>query len=645
MSEAHPKSSRDWPDWPAPWLCALIFLATLVVYIPALNGELLWDDAGHVTRPDLQSFSGLGRIWFEVGATQQYYPVLHSAFWLAHRLWGDATFGYHLINVLLHATSACLFAAILRKLAVPGAWLAAFLFALHPVCVESVAWIAEQKNTLSTAFGLGTVLAYLRFDESRRGGDYARAAALFALALLTKTVTATLAPALLVILWWRRGSPASGAGRLEWRRDALPLAPWFAFGGALGLFTAWFEKTQIGASGSDFSFGLVERGLLAGRVVWFYLGKLLWPAELIFIYPRWTVDVTALWQWLFPLGALALVAALWFTRRRGLLAAVLIFGVSLFPVLGFVNVFPFVFSFVADHFQYLACLGLLAPIAAGLVRLPRVVPVVLLAVLAVLTWRQSGIYRNVLVLYETTLAKNPACWMAHNNLGMALADAGHVHEAIFHLEQALKLRPNFPEAENNLGYDLTVLGRPQDAIAHHERALKLQPNFAEAHNNLGFALATLGRTAEAMGHFSEALRQKPNLPVAHFNFGLALANSGRTTEAIAQFTEAVRLKPDYHEAEVNWGIGLVLTNRVAEALPHIERALELNPDYADGHATYARVLASLGRLDEAVSHYGRALELNPANADAHLGLSNLLRQMGRTDEANAHYQEAMRLRR
>ena len=645
MNEARPTPSRDWPDWPAPWLCALIFLATLVVYIPALNGELLWDDAGHVTRPDLQSFSGLGRIWFEVGATQQYYPVLHSAFWLEHRQWGDATLGYHLINILLHATSACLFAAILRKLAVPGAWLAAFLFALHPVCVESVAWIAEQKNTLSTAFGLGAVLAYLRFDESRRGGDYSRAAALFALALLTKTVTATLAPALLVILWWRRGSPASGAGRLEWRRDALPLAPWFAFGGALGLFTAWFEKTQIGASGSDFSFGLVERGLLAGRVVWFYLGKLLWPAELIFIYPRWTVDVTALWQWLFPLGALALVAALWFTRRRGLLAAVLIFGVSLFPVLGFVNVFPFVFSFVADHFQYLACLGLLAPIAAGLVRLPRVVPVVLLAVLAVLTWRQSGIYRNVLVLYETTLAKNPACWMAHNNLGMALADAGHVHEAIFHLEQALKLRPNFPEAENNLGYDLTVLGRPQDAIAHHERALKLQPNFAEAHNNLGFALATLGRTAEAMGHFSEALRQKPNLPVAHFNFGLALANSGRTTEAIAQFTEAVRLKPDYHEAEVNWGIGLVLTNRVAEALPHIERALELNPDYADGHATYARVLASLGRLDEAVSHYGRALELNPANADAHLNLSNLLRQMGRTDEANAHYQEAMRLRR
>ena len=638
MSEARPTPSRNWPDWPAPWLCALIFLATLVVYFPALNGELLWDDAGHVTRPDLQSFSGLGRIWFEVAATQQYYPVLHSAFWLEHRLWGDATFGYHLINVLLHATSACLFAAILRKLTVPGAWLAALLFALHPVCVESVAWIAEQKNTLSTAFGLGAVLAYLRFDDTRRGADFARATALFALALLTKTVTATLAPALLIILWWRRR-------RIEWRRDALPLAPWFAFGGALGLFTAWFEKTHIGASGSDFSFGLVERGLLAGRVVWFYLGKLLWPAELIFIYPRWTVDVAALWQWLFPLGALALVAVLWFTRRRGLLAAGLIFGVSLFPVLGFVNVFPFVFSFVADHFQYLACLGLLAPIAAGLVRLPRVVPVVLLAMLAVLTWQQSGIYRDVFVLYETTLAKNPACWMAHNNLGMALADAGRVHEAVFHLEQALKLRPNFPEAENNLGYDLTVLGRPQEAIAHHERALKLQPNFAEAHNNLGFALATLGRTAEAMGHFSEALRQKPNLPVAHFNFGLALANSGRTTEAIAQFTEAVRLKPDYPEAEVNLGIGLALTNRVAEALPHIERALELNPDYADGHATYARVLASLGRLDEALSHYGRALELNPANADAHLSLSNLLRQMGRTDEANAHYQEAMRLRR
>ena len=660
MSQPRPAPTRDWSDWPASWLHPLIFLATIVVYVPALNGGMLWDDAGHVTRPDLQSLSGLFRIWFEVGATQQYYPLLHSAFWLEHRLWGDATLGYHLVNVLLHATSACLFAAILQKLKVPGAWLAAFLFALHPVCVESVAWICEQKNTLSTAFGLAAALAYLHFDSSAgdappsaRSSDrgegaaapayprslrvYWLATALFALALLTKSVVATLAPALLVVIWWRRG-------RLELRRDALPIAPWFGLGAAMGMFTAWFEKAQIGASGADFALGAVERMLLAGRVAWFYLGKLLWPVDLIFIYPRWKLDATATWQWLFPLGVLALLGALWFWKKRGLLAGALVFGGMLFPVLGFVNVFPFLFSFVADHFQYLACLGVLAPLAVALTRLPRAVPVILLVVLGALTWRQSGIYRDEFVLYETTLARNPAAWMAHNNLAKALAESGRVPEAIPHLEQALKLRPDFPEAENNLGYDLIQLGRPREAIPHLERALKLQPKFAEAHNHLGIAFMATDRAEEGIKEFNEALRLKPELPVVHFNLGLALARSGRTADAIAQFTEAVRLKPTYAEAQLNWGIGLVLSERAVEAVSHFERALELNPDYAEAHVGFGRVLAALGRLDEAVSHFQRALEVNSALAEAHFQLALALRQMGRTEEANAHFAEAQRLR-
>ena len=333
---------------------------------------------------------------------------------------------------------------ILRRLAVPGAWLAALLFALHPVCVESVAWIAEQKNTLSAVLYFCAALAYLRFDADRRGRGYALATGLFLLALLTKTVTATLPAALLVVFWWKRG-------RLSWRRDVAPLAPWFALAGAAGWVTAWFERTRIGAQGADFALTLVQRCLLAGRVIWFYLGKLFWPADLIFIYPRWTVDASQAWQWLFPLGALALLAGLWLGRRRGAVAGLLFFVGTLFPALGFINVFPFTFSFVADHFQYLACAGILALVSAGLVslmsRLPvwsrRMLVALLLAALGILTWRQSTMYRDISTLYETTLARNPSCWLAHNNLAKVLANAGRVAEAIPHLEQALRLRPGF----------------------------------------------------------------------------------------------------------------------------------------------------------------------------------------------------------
>src|SRR5215467_4647730 len=190
------------PGW---CLAVLLAGAILFAYLPALQGSFLWDDEAHVTRPDLRSLRGLGRIWFDVGATQQYYPLLHSAFWFEHRLWGDATVGYHIVTVLLHAFAVCLLLQVLRRLKVPGAALAAAIFALHPVHVESVAWIAEQKNTLSAVFYLMAMLAYLRFDEERDMPSYSLASTFFGLALLTKTVTATLPAALLVIFWWRRG--------------------------------------------------------------------------------------------------------------------------------------------------------------------------------------------------------------------------------------------------------------------------------------------------------------------------------------------------------------------------------------------------------------------------------------------------------
>ena len=236
---------------------AALLLATLAAYYPAWQGGMVWDDESHVTAVALRPVEGLGRIWFELGATAQYYPLVHSAFWVEHRLWGDATLGYHLVNILLHVISSCLLWVILRRLDVPGSALAAVAFALHPVHVESVAWITELKNTLSGVFFLASALAYLRFDRERAGRAYAAAAALFGLALLSKSVTATLPGVLLVALWWKRG-------RLDGRRDVVPLLPFVAVGAAAGLFTAWVERTYMGARGADFHLTIVERASSPG---------------------------------------------------------------------------------------------------------------------------------------------------------------------------------------------------------------------------------------------------------------------------------------------------------------------------------------------------------------------------------------------
>ena len=587
---------------------AATFVALVIVYFPALHGTLLWDDPGHVTRPDLQSLRGLFRIWFEFGATQQYYPILHSAFWIEHQLWGDSVFAYHLFNLVLHTTVAVLFGVLLRRLAVPGAWFAAALFAFHPVCVESVAWISEQKNTLSAVFYLAAALAYLRFDSNRRRSTYALASFWFLLALLTKTVTATLPAALLVVFWWRRG-------RLDGRRDVAPLLPWLALGAGAGLFTAHFEKTLIGAEGVDFALTFFDRLVLAGRVFWFYLGKLAWPADLIFIYPRWSIDATAVWQWSFTLAALVLVAVLfrWARRSRGPLAAALIFGGTLFPVLGFVNVFPFLFSYVADHFQYLASLSVFALTGAGVSQLSArwafyaraTAAFPLLVLLGFLSWQQSAKYRDVFTLYETTLAQNPACWMAHNNLAMNLANLGRVNEAIPHLEQALKLRPDFPEALNNLGDDLVQLQRPREAIPLLERAIRLQPTYAVAHRNLGRALAMDDRTSEAIPHF----------------------------------VEAARLNPADPEAETNWGLALMLTNHFDQAIPHFERACELDAT-PNAHLMFGNALMAQHRPTEAIVHFRAAIALDPNSAEAHTNLAMALRSIGQVSEAEEHVKAA-----
>lgn len=630
------------PSW---WLWLALFVAAFAIYWPALRGAFLWDDDGHVTPVALRSLGGLGRIWFDLGATQQYYPVLHSAFWLEQWFFKEASTGYHVMNVLQHATAAGLFVVLLRRLAVPGAWFAAFLFLAHPVCVESVAWISEQKNTLSLVFYLIAALAYLRFDANQRPAHYVVATLCFLLALGTKTVTASLPAALLVIFWWQRG-------RLDLRRDVLPLIPWFALAAGMGALTVWVEHSVVGAKHNEYELDLVQRVLLASRVAWFYFGKLLYPVDLMFWYPRWTIDPGVAWQYLFPLGILALVGAAWRWRQhRGPIAAGLLFVGALFPALGFVNVYPFVFSFVADHFQYLASLGIFALAGAGLAmasaRWARggvfAGAVGLIVVLGILARQQSAIYRDNVTLYEHTLVKNPDAWMAHNNLGNELDRAGRPAEALRHYEAAARLRPESAEVENNWGLALINSGNPTAALPHLERAQKLRPDYIPAYNSQGLALLKLGRLVEAEKPLQTALKYKADFAEARFHLGLVVGQLGRNEEAITHFREAARLRPGHPDPHFNLAIALTFAGRPREAFPAFERAIQLAPNRPDYMVGYGGALLRAGQVPEAVERYRAAVALAPGSAEVHYYLATALQELGRTDEAARHLVEARRL--
>jgi tetratricopeptide (TPR) repeat protein len=567
-------------------------VVTILAYQPAWHGGLLWDDDNCTTSRELRSLDGLGRIWFQPRATAQYYPLLYTSYWVQQRLWGDSTTGYHLVNLLLHIGCAVLVLKILRFLRVPGAELAAIIFALHPVNVETVAWIAERKNLLSGIFALAATLCYLKFDESRDGREkdgpqgrgyrnYALAIGLFLLGLLSKTAIVTLPVAWLVIFWWKRGA-------ISWRRDVVHSIPFFLLAALAGSVTRWFENVGIGYKATILDLSLLDRCLIAGRAFWFQLGNLLWPSNLMFVYPRWEINAGVWWQYLFPLAVLGLLGILWSLRRwsRAPLAGVLVYILLLLPSLGFLNIYFFIYSFVADHWQYLACLGIITPCASGIVllagRLKRwqalLEPATMLllgGVLFVLTWQQSRMYTDIETLYRTTIARNPACWMAQVNLGNilyqtnripeamdlfrqvlrikpavgyycvgnALLLKGRTSEAIEQYKQALQINPDYAEAHHNLGSVFFLTGRTPEAIEHYKQALRIEPAFAEAHNNLGHALVQTGRALEAIDHYKEALRITPNSADAHNNLATALAQMGRTSEAIEQLKAALRIKP------------------------------------------------------------------------------------------------------
>jgi tetratricopeptide (TPR) repeat protein len=499
-----------------------LILLVALAYVPTAWASYIWDDQYYVIENTaLRDLRGLKRIWLAPRASPQYYPVVFSMFWLEYHLWGLDPLGYHGVNVAVHGLNVLLVWRVLARLALPGAWLGAAIFSVHPVHVESVAWIAERKNLLSGLFYFCAVLAYWRFappaefaGRTARGrwGWYGAAWLFYLAALGSKSVACSLPAAFLLIAWWKRGRINS--------RDILPLIPFFLAGVAASAVTVWMETFHVGALGPEWSLTALDRCRVAGRALWFYAGKLAWPAGLCFIYPRWRLETWHGWQDAYPIGFLASVGALWWTRARigrGPITGVLFFAGTLLPALGFFNIYPQRYSFVADHFQYLASLGLIVPAAVLLAR-PTAHPRVwsaamasLLLFLVILTFARTLAFRDDGTLWSDTLRKDPSSWMAHNNLDTFYLKRGLLAEAEPHFLAALQLHPDYPEARYNLGAVLEEQGDLTSAEQHLRKAMgRDSPVSWKAHHVLGLVFKKQGKNREAAEEFRTVLRMKPD---------------------------------------------------------------------------------------------------------------------------------------
>lgn len=574
---------------------AVLIGITFLVYQPAWFGKPLLDDRDHmITTPELRSWQGLSDLWFAPHTTRQYHPLLDTVFWIEDKLWGQEVLGYHFATIFFHGVSAVLLMAILRRLKVPGAWLAAAIFALHPICVESVAWMVELKNTLSGFFFFAAILAYLRFDETRDKKIYFLVLLLFSMGILSKAIVATLPAVMLLIFWWK-------GRKMKWKRDVRPLIPFLVLGAAAGILTAWMERALSGAEGEEFDFSVIDRILIAGRGFWFYLGKIFWPADLALFYSRWEVDPRIWWQYLFPLGVILLFAMAWLLRKKWpwVLASAGFFTLLVAPLLGFFNVNFFRFSFVADHFQYLPSVGIITPVAAGIglvslrpIYWQRVVAnalcAIVLPILAVMTWQQAHFFRDAEACYRRVIDKNPNSWEAHINVGAELFRKGSVDEAQFHFQRALELNPNHPAAAKrayvSLGNVSLKRGQWDEAIGYLEKSLRVDPNFATAHSSLGSALHRKGRLREALDHYEIALRLRPKSPSVHNNLAWMLAtcsdpllrNGPRALE-LAQKGDALSGNANPKVLR-SLAAAFAENGRFSEAIAAAQRALQLSRD-------------------------------------------------------------------
>ncbi|MCE0499613.1 MAG: tetratricopeptide repeat protein [Methylacidiphilales bacterium] len=620
--------NRDW------FFGLILILAVIAAYQPVWYAGFNWDDDYNITgNAVIIGPLGLKEIW--TTSAGQFFPLVLTTFWMEHALWGLAPLPYHLVNVFQQALCAVLLWRVLRSLQVPGAWLGAALWALHPVQVESAAWITEMKNTQSCVFYLLTILFFVKWLkasdlESRTGAgwNYGLALLFAALAMASKSSTVVLPVVLGLCAWWMES-------KWPWRH-LMRLTPFFLMSAIATVLSMW-SYTSVASAIADPQGprSWPQRMATSGDVVWFYLGKLVWPHPLIAIYPRWQIDASRWFSYLPLLAVIVVLFIFWLKREtwsRPWFFAFAYFLVVLSPFLGLIDQGFWRYSFVEDHLQYLACMGPLALAGAGMTRLADfVIPktpglqtafcVGLLLVLGILSWQQAWAYESEETLWTDTLTKNPNCSTAEYNLGVVLAAKGQMDEAMGHFQKAFEINPNDAEAHNNLGGVLAKMGETDEAIEQFQKALEINPQDAKAHQNLGAVLYNKGRVDEAIEHFQKALEINPQYAEACNDLGNAFLQEKRMDEAAAEYQNALRIKPDYMEAHYNLGNVFLQKGQIDEATAQYQAVLEINPNVAEAHYNLGYVYLRKGQADEAIAQFQEVLRLNPNNTDAQNNLA------------------------
>ncbi len=628
------------PRWSTPQKILLIAVLTCLAYLPSINGKFIFDDDIYLTANKyIEAPDGLYWFWF-TNAPVDFYPVSNTSLWVEWRLWGLNPTGYHVTNLLLHIASALLVWAVLRKLLVPGAFLAALLFAIHPVNVESVAWIAQRKDLMAICFFLLSVFWYLKFDELSRDapladnasrtvrptGDkwYRLSLLAFVLAMLSKASPVVLPIVLLGLAWWQRGR----ISRLDVRRTV----PFFLIAIGLALVNLWTHSRALGETVRS---GFAERLAGAGAVVWFYLSKALLPIELVVVYPQWHIQTSSLLWWLPLLAALLVTAMLlrqsYAPQANGSRPVLLAWGfycVALLPVMGFADIGFRMHSLVTNHYQHTALIGVVALLAAAINdwhdRAPRqrrglatASAVALVAALTILTWQQSRLYSDPIILYRATLKTNPNSWLVHNDLASELNRVGQPEEAIEQGREALRLKPDFAEAYYNIGNSQQLLGNLELAAENYRQAVTIRSD-ADGLTTLGVALARLGKIPEAITQFQKAIALDPNCTDAHSSLGLAYFKTDRPQEAIAEFEAALRLQRNHAGAHAGLAAVLAHEGRFKEAVDHFRQALHFSPNLTEACAQLAETYAQMQQPTEAIAAAQRAIELARLQGQASL---------------------------
>jgi tetratricopeptide (TPR) repeat protein len=658
------------------WLVAvLLALVTIALYWPALRHDFVnYDDRVYVTE-NVHVQNGL--TWESIKwallnpVSSNWHPLTVLSHMLDCQLFGLKPGGHHLTNVLLHALNVVLVFALLQQMtgALWRSLLVAALFGWHPLHVESVAWIAERKDVLSTCFGLLALIFYARYVQKSEVRSqksetnlptsssfllspfYWLALFFFVLGLMSKAMLVTLPCVLLLLDYWPlQRFKIQGSG---FRVQSLVLEkiPFFALAAAASTVTLVVQK-RSGAmmSGENLSLGARVGNALISCCR--YLGKMIWPTDLAVFYPHpryWPLEKVLL-AGVFLCGISVL---LWVKQGRYpfLLMGWLWFVGTLAPVIGLVQVGG---QAMADRYTYIPSLGLLILAIWGAYELTRrwrhhviglsVAGLAAIVLCCAVTRQQLGYWQDSETLFRHTLAVTENNALAHNNLGIALFDKGQTDEAMGHFQEAIRLNPDYAEAHYNLGVARARKNQIDEAISQFQEALRLKPDYAEAHINLGVALARKNQIDEAISQYQEALRLKPDFAEAHYNLGVALARKNQIDGAISQYQEALRLKPDYADAHHNLGVALARKNQIDGAISQFQDALRLKPDYAEAHYNLGVALARKNQIDGAISQYQEALRLKPDYADAHINLGVALAGKNQIDGAISQFQEALRLK-